>query len=244
MKFPQYVSTSQRTVSVVGMVDKNNTEEKEKGVFIDQKGYIDEDQNIWIFSGEGKPKNANAYPYFWFNKEGKKEFSEPSELIRKAFSTENMKDMSVVSIVENTEANVPLFDEQEIVDINSASAVYIPIINENDDFLKKIVKTVIIQKGVDINKLKSKTEEKYILPNMKAALQNTTKMSVNYFTLWMDLLGCTFEFIIQNDGDNTQDQLKNPVIYQSDRACIGEIVNGNIVDINTAKYMKKDEDDE
>ena len=138
MKFPQYVSTSQRTVSVVGMVDKSNTEEKEKGVFIDQKGYIDEDQNIWIFSGEGKPKNANAYPYFWFKKKKKKEFSEPSELIRKAFSTENMKDMSVVSIVENTEANVPLFDEQEIVDINSASAVYIPIINENDDFLKKI----------------------------------------------------------------------------------------------------------
>ena len=41
MKFPQYVSTSQRTVSVVGMVDKSNTEEKEKGVFIDQKGYIE-----------------------------------------------------------------------------------------------------------------------------------------------------------------------------------------------------------
>lgn len=242
MEFPQYISVPQRTTSVVGLVDKDNTG-KEKGVFIDGKGYIAEDQSIWIYSGSGKPKNANAYPYFWLNEDGVKEFSDPSPLIRAAYSVEKLKDMSVVTIINNTEPNKPLFDEQEINDMNAAAAVYVPIINQTDDFLKKIVKTVIIAKGIDINRLKSKTDEKYILPNMVAALKNTTKMSVVYFCCWMNLLGCYFEFTIFDNGEDTIDPLKYPVVYQSSRDAICTLVNGELVDFETEKYME-DEDNE
>lgn len=243
MKFPQYVSTSERTVSVVGMVDKNN-EEKETGVFQDGKGYIDEDQSIWIYCGSGKPKNKNAYPYFWLNEEGKKEFSDPPEIIRKAYSVENMVDMSLVNIVDRTEPGEKLFNEEEINDMNAAAAFYVPIINESDDFLKKIVKTTIIEKGIDINRLKGRTDEKYILPNMKAALQNKTKMSVIYFTCWMNLLGCDFEVNILDSGEDKNDPLKSPLVYQSYRDSVSSLVNGELVDINTGKYIKEDEDDE
>lgn len=242
MKFPQYISTSDRTVSVVGMIDKKK-EEKETGVFQDNKGYIDEDEYIWIYCGAGKPKNKNAYPYFWLN-DGKKEFSDPPELIKKAYSVANMVDMSLVNIVDRTEPGEQLFNEEEINDMNAAAAFYVPVINESDDFLKKIVKTTIIEKGIDINRLKGKTDEKYILPNMKAALQNKTKMSVIYFTCWMNLLGCDFEITILDSGEDKNDPLKVPLLYQSYSDKLNNVVDGELIEVNTGKYMNEDDDSE
>ena len=115
MKFPQHLVTSERTITIVGMIDydpiikdiENSIEDdkakeelteeqlkeleevrenlaKQKVQYQDNKGYVDENEKIWIFSAEGKPKNFNAYPYFWLNEDGEKEFSDPPELIRKA----------------------------------------------------------------------------------------------------------------------------------------------------------------
>ena len=243
MKFPQYVSTSDRTISVVGLVDRSN-DEKETGVFQDNKGYVDEEDFIWIYCGSGKPKNKNAYPYFWLNDEGKKEFSDPPEIIKKAYSVGNMIDMSLVNIVDLTEPGEQLFNEDEINDMNAAAAFYVPTINESDDFLKKIVKTTIIEKGIDINRLKNKTDEKYQLPNMKAALQSKTKMSVIYFINWMTLLGCDFEINILDSGEDKNDPLKEPLVYQSYSDKISVIVDGELMEVNTGKYLKEDDEDE
>ena len=243
MKFPQYRSTTERTVSVVGMVDKNN-EGKERGVFLDGKGYIDEDENIWIYCGAGKPKNANAYPYFWLNEEGEKEFSEPQENMKKAFNVTNMKDMSLQIIVEKTGENEELFDEDAINDMNAAAAFYVPQIRESDDFLKKVVKNTIIAKGIDINRLKVKTEQKYILPNMKAALDNKTKMSVMYFCCWMELLGCDFQVSICDNGTDDGDPLKNTLIYISDKDKVYRDVNGELIECTSGTTLEEEEDNE
>lgn len=243
MKFPQYVSTSNRTISVVGMIDEEN-DVKEKGVFQDNKGYVDSKGFIWIYSGSGEPKNKNAYPYFWLNAEGKKEFSDPSDIIKKAYSEENMVDMSLVNIVSTTEPGEQLFNEEEINDMNAAAAFYIPYIREKDDSLKKIVKATIIEKGIDINRLKNKTDEKYQLPNMKAALNSDTKMSIIYFINWMNLLGCDFEITILDNGSDKTDPLKEPLVYQSYADKISVLLNGALMDINSGKYVKEEDEDE
>ena len=108
---------------------------------------------------------------------------------------------------------------------------------------QKIVKTTIIEKGIDINRLKGKTDEKYILPNMKAALQNKTKMSVVYFMCWMNLLGCDFEVTILDSGEDKNDPLKVPLVYQSYRDGISNLVDGELVDIDTGKYIKEEDDE-
>jgi hypothetical protein len=244
MKFPQYVSTNERTVSVVNMINKDDDNEKAKGVYIDGKGYIDEDEHIWIYCGAGKPKNPNEYPYFWINEEGKKEFSNPSEVMRKAFSVTNMKDMSLLSIINNTNENEELFDEEAISDMNTAAAFYVPRINESDDFLKRTIKTIIIKKGVDINKLKSKTGEKYILPNMKAALENSTKMSVKYFCQWIELLGCDFELTIFDSGDDKVDPLRTPEVYSSRTNKMYDSVNGELIESNTGNISSEEDDED
>ena len=234
LNFPMYVSTSDRTVSVVGFLNKDKKQKKE--IYIDQKGYIDDDGTIWIFSGAGKPKCANEYPYFWFNDDEEKEFSDPSDIIRNAFNEENMVDMSLVNIVETTDPNEELFDEDEINDMNAAAAFFIPPINKDDDYLKKIVKATIIKKGIDINRLKSKTDEKYMIPNMRSALTNNTKMSVKYFSTWMNLLGCEFEIDVRNSAEDVQNPLKHPIAYDSYHDSVGEVVNGEFKEIS--EFMK------
>lgn len=233
IKFPQYISTSKRTVSVVGIL------KDEKSDYIAGKGYINKDGYIWIYC-DSQPRNKDAYPYFWINKEGKMEFSEPSKLMNKAYSLENLQDLSLVSVIENTDPNEKLYDEKEINDMNSSAAFYVPIINPNDDFLKKIVKNTIIQKGIDINRLKGKTDEKYILPNMKAALQNKTKMSVLYFIYWMNLLECNFEVTVQDNGNDRKDPLKNPITYDSYTNKVSKIVGNELIGLNNEELQEEE----
>ena len=218
---------------------------KKKVHFVDGKGYVDENERIWIFCAEGKPKNYNAYPYFWLNEDGEKEFSNPPELIKKAYSVENMIDMSLLEIIAETLPNEQHYDEDMLNDINAASSFFVPTFREDDDFLKKIVKHVITQKGVDINGLKSKTSEKYVLPNMKSALQNKTKMSVIYFMTWMNLLGCDFEITIIDNGEDGKIKLTNPLIYRSYNDKVGVLKDGEIEELQSSSIITdRDEEDD
>lgn len=234
-----FISTNERTVNVVGTIDKN--EEKPTGVLRDGKGYIDEEDNIWIYCGEGKPKNSNEYPFFWLEDE-KMVFSDPPKLVRDIFVAENLEDITTKVIIKKTEAGKKLFDDQEIEDMNAASSFFIPTIFDYDDFLKKIVKTVIIQKGIDINRLKVKTGEKYVLNNMISALKNRTKMSVIYFSHWMELLGCDFDIAVKDNKEDV-DTLKNDLLYQSHRDRISIIIDGEIKDLDIVKYQSSGEEE-
>ena len=271
MKFPQYLSNTERTITVVGMIDydpiikdidksieegKSNEEltdeelkeleqvkdnlTKQKVHYRDNKGYVDENEKIWIFSAKGKPKNFNAYPYFWLNEDGEKEFSDPPELIKKAYSVENMVDMSLLEIIDETLPNEQHYNEEMLNDINAAASFFVPTLREEDDFLKKIVKQTIIRKGVDINGLKSMTSEKYILPNMKSALQNKTKMSVIYFYTWMNLLGCDFELTVIDNGEDGKVKLKYPLVYRSYSDKVGIIKDGEIEELPSSSVTAVD----
>ena len=102
----------------------------------------------------------------------------------------------------------------------------------------------IIKKGIDINRLKSKTDAKYQLPNMKAALQNTTKMSVTYFSNWMELLGCDFLITICDGGSENVDKLKYPITYDSYKDGMQMDVDGHMVDLSIPKLSSDDDEDE
>ena len=240
MNFPQYISTTERTVSVIG----NNKTKDSKNEYVDGKGYIDNNGFIWIYSINGKPKNKNEYPYFWFNKNKDMVFSNPDEDTKKKYSINNLIDMSVVNIIDTTDPDEVLFDEDAINTMNASVSFFIPDFKDGDDFLKKIVKYVILAKGIDINILKSKTGEKYDIPNMKHALQAKTKMSVSYFCKWMELFGCDFEICITNNNKDKTNPLKVPLVYQSYNDKCSELIKGNLVDIDTGLLTQKDDEDE
>ena len=124
-------------------------------------------------------------------------------------------DLSFDEIVRQTSDNDVMYNEQAINDLNNAASKYVPVINETDDYLKKIVKEAIVRKNVDINRLKCKMVVSYNLLNMKQALEKSTKMSVIYFASWMEILGLDFEIIVKDNGQDRIDPLKENLVYSS-----------------------------
>ena len=224
--FPLYIMTNdgEKTFRCVNWLDLDNEGNLLSTVSYDvNRGYLNTDDGVvWIYAGTTKPINADQYPYFWGKKGEKPNFSSPTDESKEAFKEENLRDVSTKIINDTLKDGEVLYNEQEINDINDAQAVYVPIIKEKDDFLKKIIKQAIINKRIDVARLKYKTQEKYILPNMKAALDNDTKMSVVYFGHWCELLGLDFSICVYDNGTDTTDVLKNPIFYSSETGEIKE----------------------
>lgn len=209
-----FISSTDRVTRVVGMLDKEG-ERKTKGVFIDGKGYLDENGIVWIYSGSGRPSNANEYPFFWLNGNSELVFSNPNPLILKKYCEDSMTELTEEVINANTNEGDQYYTEQAIQDMNASTAVYRPIEHKKDDSWKKVVKRAILLKSIDIARLKYKTGQKYQLPNMKAALSGETKMSNNYFMAWAELLGYDYEIRLIDNGTDTQDPLPDVIVYRS-----------------------------
>ena len=211
-----YIQAKDKTIQVIGKV-KRKSKEKESGVFVDRKGYLDEDGYVWIYRGEGKPKyNRNSFPYFWLEN-GKKVFSNPSDFVKEQFHESRIVVRDLNTIILESKGKDIKYNEKAINDMQNASSLYVPTLLDNDDFLKKVVKNAIIEKEIDISRLKYKMLQKYVLSNMKSALDNKTKMSVVYYTEWMEMLGLDFALIIYDNGTDELDPLKEPLIYSSRR---------------------------
>ena len=213
-----YLVTNDSTINVIGTID---TKKEPSGVLISGKGYIDENDRVWIFSS-GKPNSPNKRPYFWIE-DGEVHFSNPEKSVFDTFNKKNLKNLDVNVIINNTKEGEVLLSEKAIIDTNASAEVYVPTILESDDFLKLLSKRAIIDKGINIARLKYKMPEKYVLPNMKAAMQGKTKMSTVYFETWAELLGFDFELIIKDNGTDPQNPLEYPLKYVSRRGKVYRI---------------------
>lgn len=225
MTFPQYISTKNRTTEVVGYIDLEKGGSPINGPvrYLANKGYIDENGVVWIFSSIGKPVRANEYPYFWLNASGEKEFSSPSPDMIGLYNEQKLYDLSKDNTINITKEGEVLFNEAELNDMNAAAEVYVPTEKEKDDFLKKIIKRAIIEKGINTARLKSKTGKKnYVVSNMITALEGDTKMSVSYFGIWCELLGLDFQIGVTDSGTDKISPLKKPVVYDSLKDAIVE----------------------
>jgi hypothetical protein len=114
-KFPQYINTNERVIAVHGMIKNNSTKED----YLVGKGYIRDDDSIWIYSDKKPNKSIiNSYPYFWLCEDGSIGYSNPSDFIRNIYRVESMQDISVVTIIDTTSPDEKLYNEvREAVDI-------------------------------------------------------------------------------------------------------------------------------
>ena len=222
-EFPLYIQTPTKTVAVIGQFNEDGLEKTANDYatgrtdieFLDGKGYMDSKGQIWIYQKEEPPYNKHRYPYMWISDDGSKTMSQPPENVLKDFRYDRMVNLDLKAIARRSSADKKYYNEKEYNDINNASAVYVPIEDDDDDFLKKCVKKAILTKKIDISRLKSKTTESYHIPNMKSALQGDTKMSVRYFLIWMELFGLDFELRMIDNGEDFVNPLEEPLIYRS-----------------------------
>ena len=215
--FPLYLPYKDRTYSIFGYIG-------EVDEYKDNKGYIDKKTGrIFICSKDNPPYHSDV-PILYVNKDGtltKKDVNAPQ--IQEVFRDAYLYDLSYQSIVDTTKEDEQLYNEEALADINAATSVFVPTINDDDDPLKKIIKQTIISKKIDINRLKHKMPQKYGLTNMKSALIGKTKMSITNFNIWCELLGVTYEVAIYDNGTDSQNPLHKAIHFRSDTNRLEEL---------------------
>ncbi len=190
-----------------GYIDETDPSE-----FINNRGYVDKKGKVWVYKDE---TYRGSIPWFTI-KYGLISFHKAiSKKAEEYFVIENIGSFSIDSIANNIDPEQALYDENVLEDMNAATSKYKPTIDETDDFLKKIVKYVILEKGVDVNRYKSAVSQKYTFSNLLSALKKKTKMSTTNFNTWMELLGVDVEITIKDDGRRKSDPLEKTIVYNS-----------------------------
>lgn len=215
--FPLYIATRDATYTVRGMIGDEDIE------YVEGKGYIADDGYAYIYK-TSRPKKSMRVPIFYFDE------NENPVLVRSGnfsdigykFKAENLVDLSPIKIIETANPDEILFDPEVISDMIDAVSIYKPIINDDDDGLKKLVKAIIRSKDIDLNRLKSKMDKKYMLSNLRQALTSKTKMSITNFNIWAEVLGVDYIIIARDNNTDPFNPLPNPIVYVSKRDAIIE----------------------
>lgn len=84
--------------------------------------------------------------------------------------------------------------------------IFAPQIRDNDDILKRVIKTTLQNMKINIKTLKSKFSNDYDLNNLKSQLIKEGAMSSKYFARWAEILDIDIEVIVRNrPGHNKLD---------------------------------------
>lgn len=208
--------------------------------FKENKGYVDEEGYVHIF--REIPNSHETIPWFTIvmDDDGKPTLSfnrRRTEETCNAFRIERVGNMSLEHMVKDTKEGEVEYDPDVLNDIQRATSTFVPDIKHTDDFLKKLIKTVILEKGVNVHKYKKQMEKTYQLSNLIQGLTNGTKTSPIVFETWMEILNSDFEIHIKDAGVDKQDPLPREVIYKS---CTGEIsIKGGDEDEETSSHMPR-----
>ena len=100
--------------------------------------------------------------------------------------------------------------EPESTDVGSQGELFRPTINEEDDILTKLIKVVVLEKGINLAQYKGKSNTDWIINNLKSNLIANKPMSYKYFIAWCDLLGLDFGITV---NDNGQDRIA-PIVNE------------------------------
>lgn len=208
-EFPKYLQyKDDRTYSVLGYIG-------EVDGYIDNKGYIDKKTGKIYICSKNEPPFHDDVPVLKVDGDNIEKVEPQFSSISDKFHEDKIYTLSLDHICEATSGNEVLYDEDMLADMNASTSLFIPTINESDDPLKKLIKQAIIDKAIDINRLKHKMPQKYGLTNMKSALIGKTKMSITNFNIWCELLGINYEVILSDNGNDTQDPLKGVIHYDN-----------------------------
>lgn len=179
--------------------------------------YIHNDY-VYIYRGK-KSKFEKPYPVgIYMDKNKEYIFVHPnSKMDREKYSIENVLELNPENIFSSIEADKDSFiNPDDIETINNNSKIWKPTYKENDDFLKFAVKKIIENKKINLKNYKDRFINQYALNNLKAGLNKDTKMTVSNFKTWSEVLGCRWTLIIEDDGTDRLNPLKDEIVIKSE----------------------------
>jgi hypothetical protein len=180
-------------------------------------GYI-RGNTVYVYRGKlEKTRGLDLQFGIYINKEGKYIFVEPSKEERRLFDISNIVELNLDKIFDEIESHAEDFSNSEDIEvINNNAEVFIPTIREDDDFLKFIVKKMIIDKKVNLKNYKDKFPNQWSLNNMKSGLTRDTKMTVTNFKIWCEILGVKWQMIVTDAGSDKSNPLPYKLTIDSD----------------------------
>ena len=176
-------------------------------------GYIIRDY-VYVYKGKSEQDGMGIYKNKYT---GELMIVEGTTKEREKHSVDKIIDMDIESIATKIKEQTDRFTSEEDLEVmNNSAEVFAPKIKEGDDFLKQIVKQALEEKQISIKHYKNKFNKPHTLNNIKSALINKTKTSINNFEQWAELLGFDWEIRIFDNGQDKQNPMKVDIVFRSD----------------------------
>jgi hypothetical protein len=125
------------------------------------------------------------------------------------------KEIKEDAIVAETEPEMDLFDEilrdkdtiikgseKPVLTKEEKSDVFAPPINDDDNLLVRIVKSVLKERQINIKILLPKFKDQMEMNNFKRSLRIHNKMSIERFEKWMEVLDCDWDITYKCKSKN------------------------------------------
>ena len=107
--------------------------------------------------------------------------------------------------------------EVEVFIMPESSKAYCPEITEDDDILKRLMKKIIIDKGIDIDRFKTRFVDKNALFNFKQVLKGTNRLSMLLFDRGIEAFNLKYTIIVtEGPGSPIAAPLAEPLIVSSE----------------------------
>ena len=169
---------------------------------------------VYVYYGK-YPTDVTPKPGI-YKKDNTYVFIEPDDNSKDKYSVDNVHELSMPAIFDLIESNKTEFIQPEDIEVfNNNSEIYIPTIKDNDDFLKYIVKKMIIDKQINLRSYKGRFNNEYALNNMKSGLNKATKMTVPNFIKWAEVLGVDWELSVWDNGTDKVNPLPDKLTIAS-----------------------------
>ena len=181
-------------------------------------GYL-KDGYVYIYRGDISKKRKYKSGLFTNDKNDYMFFLDDSE--KELFAFDKIKDDSIVSIIRRANNINPKIQHKIMKDINKSTDIYVPELDENDDFLKHLVKLMLIEKKISFKDYKDKFKKTHDITNIKASLDTKTSpdgkrgaLTINNLLKWVDLLD--MDILIEfKDSKNSIDPSNKIFRYDS-----------------------------
>ncbi len=210
--------TGQR-VTVAGELQNFKKEDLVEGVV-----YIYNDC-LWKYY-ETVPSTLTNYPIFSFVGD---EIVTRGAIDRGEIPLDAIINKSLRMVVQKSEEGVNYTKDLLPVQSASSTAIYVPEIKEDDDFLKKLIKRIFLIKQVATSGYKRKFSKGYSFSNLYQSLNGKTKMSTVNWQTWIELLGLDCILILKDNGGDKESPINDYVVYKSRNDTI-EVIEKDKID--------------
>lgn len=107
--------------------------------------------------------------------------------------------------------------EVEVFIMPESSKAFCPEITEDDDILKRLMKKIIIDKGIDIDRFKTRFVDKNALFNFKQVLKGNNRLSMLLFDRGIEAFNLKYTIIVtEGAGSPISIPLAEPLIVSSE----------------------------